>query len=657
MQYPYVSTPDRAFFAAHVSTAILLGSVIWTHVQKRAVRALLLVGVAIAGLTPHWIRWITSVNFQYPPYIAQLWWLLPVSSCFYAAATLFQPHRVPQAVAILAVFLTHQAGRYVTTSDPELVSLQLVLGGIVAGLVATAPESSPSPPSDRRPLPLIRHYEAALFAIGLAVASFVAVYVLDRFVASGDEWAYQYQADLFAHGKSYGPVPECPTSHQTYWVYYWMGRAFSQYTPGWPLVLAPFQRLGVYWLANPILFGITLVGVSRLARRAASGNQIHDVTTAQETTIAQEATISQEAYLAGLAGPLVMAAAGAMVLNAGSLFSHTLVCALFAWCAESIFTLTSPGLTRKGELAWGAALGACTALLLATRPSDGAVILPSIGAYGLYALAKRRLRWRAVAAVALGFVPVAVATLVILRLQLGAWFVTGYSLTEKFHPWATIEFAWPARDEWKFGVPLATGAYCFWPCSAAVAAVGIIVAYRRGRALPMVLGGAAVLINVFYSAVVAGRHADWGYGPRYVLTLLVPTAVFAGVALAPLLLQVNHKGFTPLLRAGLAGGSIAYGTLSIGGQLYGQAMAEIRAYAAPYHAVAANRLKDAVVVFGKVAQDPADLTQNLASVENPDVIYLMEGSPEEMECVRRLYPHRKWYRAEGVWDVTLSPLN
>ena len=640
MQYPYVSAPDRAFLTAHVSTATLLTAVVWARVPKRAVAVLLLLGIWIAALAPQEIRWLAETKLPHPPYAARLDWVLGVSSLFYVVATLFHWKRAPQLVAVFAVYLANQAGQYVRGSDFELAALHIVIGGLLAGLVAR-----PAPVLVPVKAPRLVPYETALFAIGLAAASFVAIYVLDRFVASGDEWAYQYQADLFAHGKVYGPVPECPSPYKTYWIFYWMDRAFCQYTPGWPLILAPFQGMGVYWLANPILFGITLVGVSRLARRAVSGNRPAD------------APLSKEAYAAGLLAPLVLAGSGSMLLNAGSLFSHPLVCALFAWCAEAMFTLTSPGLTRRRELAWGFALGLLAALLLATRPSDGAVILPTIALYGLYATFKRTLSWRAIGAAAVGFLPMAAATLVILRMQLGEWFQTGYSLTDKFHPWATIRFDWPAPDEWKYGIPLATGDYCFWPCSAAAAALGIVVAFRRGRRVPLVLGGAALLINAFYSAVVAGRHTDWGYGPRYVLALLVPTAVFAGVALAPLLVQLSERKLEPFIRAGLGIGAVVYGTWTIGSMLYPVAKEEIRAHGAPFRAIKANKMKNAVVVFGRTALDPNDLTQNLPSVKNPDVIYLRDSPPEDLQCVRRLYPDRKWYRADGFYDVQFVPLD
>jgi hypothetical protein len=640
MQLPYVSSPDQAFLAAQTSAASVLTVVIWARaVPSRLASALLVAGMWVGALAPRIVPRIAASRLPHPAYTERIDWVLGVSSLLYVLAMLFQRRRSAQVAAILGAFILDQIGRYVTASDPERSALQLILGGILCGFAST-PSDDPE-----RISPRLAYYEAALFAIGLAAASFVAVYVLDRFVASGDEWAYQYQADLFAHGKLYGPPPVCPRLQWTYWLYSWQGRHFCQYTPSWPLVMAPFQRLGVYWLANPVVFGLTLVGVSRLARRAASGDS------------ARRSSLSREAHLAGLLAPLVLAASGAMLLNAGSLFSHPLVCALLAWTAEALFVVTSPNLTRRAELGWALALGALAAFLLGTRPGDGAAILPGMAIYALYALAKRRMSFRAVGAALVGFAMVAAVVLAILRVQLGEWFTTGYSLTEKFHPWATIRFAWPGPDEWKYGIPLATGAYCFWPCSAAVAAMGVVVAIRRGWRVPLVLCSGAVLIHAFYSSVVAGRHHDWGYGPRYLLAILVPMAVFNGVALARLFAMVEVERVTSVLRPAAAVVAMIYGTWSIGKLLYPVAMNEIRRNAAPYRALEKEHLTNAVVLFSKVSQDTADLTQNFGTVKNPDIIYLMDGVPEDLQCARENFATRKWYRVTGLEQINIQPLD
>jgi hypothetical protein len=652
MQLPYVSSPEEAFMAAQVSAVSVLTVVVWSRaIPYRLASLLLVLGMWVAALASPIVRWIAGSSWPHPAYVERMDWVLSSSSLLYILAMLLQRRRSAQVAAVLGAFLLDQIGRYLVNSDAERAALQLIFGAILCGLGST-PQAEPPPRTGRR----LVYHETALFVLGLAVAGFVAVFVLDRFIASGDEWAYIYQADLFAHGKLYGPPPECPVLQWTYWLFNWQGRYFSQYTPAWPLVLAPFQRLGVHWLANPIVFGLLLVGVSRLARRAASGDR------------ASQSSLSNEALAAGWIAPAVLAASGAMLLNAGSLFSHPLVCALFAWSAEALFVVTSPGLTKRAELGWAFALGALAAFLLGTRPGDGAAILPGMAVYALYALARRRLSFSAVGAALVSFALVAAVILSILRVQLGEWFTTGYSLTERFHPWATIRFAWPGPDEWKYGIPLATGAYCFWPCSAAVAAMGVVMAVRRGLRLPLVLCSAAVLIHAFYSAVVIGRHHDWGYGPRYLLAILVPMAVFNGVALARLFarLDVRHlvplawarfdvRRLVPVVRAVAAVAAMIYGTWAIGRLLYPVAMTEIRRNGAPFRAIKEKRLTNALVAFGKVAQDLADMTQNFGTQANPDVIYVMDGNSADMECARRFFGNRKWYRVSGIEQIEIRP--
>jgi hypothetical protein len=139
------------------------------------------------------------------------------------------------------------------------------------------------------------------------------------------------------------------------------------------------------------------------------------------------------------------------------------------------------------------------------------------------------------------------------------------------------------------------------------------------------------------------------------LAILVPMAVFNGVALARLFLRLDVDQLVPLVRAAAAVGAMMYGTWVIGGLLYPVAMTEIRRNSAPLHAVKERHLTNAVVAFSEVAQDLADLTQNFGTEKNPDVIYLMQGSPETMECGRRAFSQRKWYRASGIEQVEIRP--
>ena len=643
MELPYVSSPEVAFATAQVSTAVVLTALI-SHrpLKSRGATVLVLCGIWLSSLVMSALDWLPPMRVQF--FIELEGLTLDVASVLVVLAVLLERRWSLGGGAAFAALVLHRVGTYVRGSTYERAVLHVAFAALIYALIAHAPDPTGI---DTERLRNRRRRELIVFATGLLAATFVAVYVLDRFVASGDEWGYQYQADLFAHGKLYGPVPECPWVHETYWVFYWMGRAFCQYTPSWPLVVAPFQRLGIYWLASPVVFAIGLVGVGRLARRAAGEGD------------RAAGTASKEVRLAGILAPLLMGTSGAMLLNAGSLFSHAFVCALYAWSLEALVTITSPGLTRRGEIGWGCALGFLVALLLGARPGDAAALIPGMAVYAVYAMVRGKVRRLSVAAAALSFALVAALILVILRAQVGVWFRTGYSLTNTFRPWGAIQFSWPTRDEWKYGIPLATSAYCFWPCSMGVAAVGAVRSYGRNRVLSLILSAGLLLEFAFYAAVSGGRHYDWGYGPRYVLPTIVPLAIFGSVALAPLFTDLGRRSRLDLFRAAACAGAIVVGIATVGALLYPVAMAEIRRNGAPYRAIRAAGLKHAVVVFPPdlIAQDPADLTQNLPSVTNPDVVYLIEGTDREMKCPHRLYADREWYRAVGYDEVDLIPLD
>jgi len=96
-------------------------------------------------------------------------------------------------------------------------------------------------------------------AIFLLQALLVYFVLAQRFPLSGDDYSYLYQAKLFASGKLYAEDPlydralafydclatNCFRDYQ--------GHRFSQFSPGWPALLAVGVKLRVPWLVNPLL--------------------------------------------------------------------------------------------------------------------------------------------------------------------------------------------------------------------------------------------------------------------------------------------------------------------------------------------------------------------------------------------------------------------
>ena len=88
-----------------------------------------------------------------------------------------------------------------------------------------------------------------------------------------DEFGYIFQAKIFLAGKLYAPSP-CPREAFDFPHIINNGRWYSQYPPGFPLLLAPFLFLNVPWLLNPLLAALSVVIIYFLAlelfgRRAA----------------------------------------------------------------------------------------------------------------------------------------------------------------------------------------------------------------------------------------------------------------------------------------------------------------------------------------------------------------------------------------------------
>jgi hypothetical protein len=101
-------------------------------------------------------------------------------------------------------------------------------------------------------------------AIFLLQALLVYFVLAQQFPLSGDDYSYLYQAKLFAAGKLYAEDPlydralpfydclatNCFRDDQR--------RRFSQFSPGWPALLAVGVNLGAPWLINPLLAALLI---------------------------------------------------------------------------------------------------------------------------------------------------------------------------------------------------------------------------------------------------------------------------------------------------------------------------------------------------------------------------------------------------------------
>ncbi len=108
----------------------------------------------------------------------------------------------------------------------------------------------------------------ALLCILLAYGSsaIVSRTVFERLPHLEDEFAYLYQARIFAHGDV---AIATPLPRRAYWQPFLIdvnGQRAGKYPPGWPLLLAGGAALGQPWIVNAWLVMLTVALVYRLGR-------------------------------------------------------------------------------------------------------------------------------------------------------------------------------------------------------------------------------------------------------------------------------------------------------------------------------------------------------------------------------------------------------
>jgi hypothetical protein len=113
----------------------------------------------------------------------------------------------------------------------------------------------------------------ALLSTGVLSAGALFIY-LDHPLAM-DEYAQVFQSRVFAAGHLTGRFPPAlldwliPKEFQDYFLVVspTTGQVASEYWPSFALLLTPFSWLGIPWACNPVISGLTLVTVHRLALR------------------------------------------------------------------------------------------------------------------------------------------------------------------------------------------------------------------------------------------------------------------------------------------------------------------------------------------------------------------------------------------------------
>jgi hypothetical protein len=653
---PYTINFADSFFAAEACAGLMITALLlfWQS------RSWLAFASALCGV---WIAVVANAvaPFEravgYDPGPETLAHILAASAACGTLAALLARRRFVAAFAAIGQVLLWLACHYVKDSDAELAALHLAWLGLVVGLLL---RTRPAPAGDAvgsGAEPDYQVHDWALFAGATAVSAIVCLAIMRGREGTADEWAYTFQAAVFAKGRAYAAVPPCQPYLRNFYVFEYAGRLFASYTPGWPLFIVPFIWFRAPWLSGPFAMGLLAVGVARLARSAsrASGP-------------VQAQAPSWPLSSPGTWSGLLIATGVMMTINAGSRYPHIYAMALYAWSLEAFMMVSLPGRSVRSRWVWGIVLGAASATLLATRPAEGATMGVGIAAAFVATLIRGRLTWQAVAGAGAAFAGCGLFSLVILRLQLGTWFTTGYSLNAIVYPWNVTKYDMPKPDEWKYGLPFATSAYCWWPCCLPLGLAGL--ASLRGRSIKLLVALAAgAFFYVFYFEWLdtgqRGVGVDWGYGPRYLMLLAVPIAVGGGLAIAPLAAAAQRRSLEG--RSAMAVGgpmalvlfAIACGWARITPLVWPTVFEHTRRHGGLTTAIAQMQLKNAVVLAkpGTTGFDVLDITTNLPVDLYPhqDAIIAVDKAADTLACMKRAFPDRKFFSASGADPVRIAP--
>jgi hypothetical protein len=652
---PYTLDFLGAFAAAQCGSAMLLTALLLYWRFASLARGTLLLGVWLAATSALAEPTLVALGAKADPDLFR--YILASSALLAPVGAVIARRPVVSIVAFVGQAPLWFLTGFIKDSDAELAAVHLAWMGLVIGLLARHREARAADGSSEQTNEgSYRLHDALVFAIPTLLAALVSLFVMGKRDGSADEWAYTFQAAVFAKGHIYADAARCQNYLDTYYVFESMGHLFSQYTPGWPLFMAPFVRIHAVWLSGPFSLGLLAWGMARLGRSA------------MRTFASAGAAVSPRVIRAAGTWAGALSGVGTVVLvNAGSRYSHVFVTALYAWTLEGLLVVSTPGLSRPRQVRWGVVTGSAAALMLATRPADGAFLGLGIAAVFVYALLRGRVGWRALGSAAVAFAFWGGLTLVILRLQLGKWWTTGYSLLAVYQPWAAIKYSVPLPNQWKYGLPFATSAYCWWPCSLPLGLAGLATLRGRGRGLVVAMSVGCALFTAYITSIEFGRGYDWGYGPRYTMVLLVPMAIGGAVALARLTVDAGKHtlgGRSALARGGPAAIALVAVVITwfrIVPLVWSPVAEHTRQHSSLQRAIEEAHLQNAVVIAsdGTTGFSDMDLATNLPLdlYPNQDAIIAIDrhDPAAAVACLRAAFPGRAIYAASGFDRVRLVP--
>ena len=195
-------------------------------------------------------------------------------------------------------------------------------------------------------------FEWVIFTIGLIWYSILSFKLFQGIPHLDDAVASLFQAKVFASGNITLPLPEHAEFFRVFGVLAaesGLDHQVGMYPPGWPLLLAVGQIVGIPWIVNPILGGLLAVFTGRLGRELFSED------------------VGRMAAILCLCSPFLG------VLHATHL-SHTATAlgGVVAWWAGI-------RMVRTGQLRWGLIAGLVLGLAFLCRPLTAAVCGVGLG--------------------------------------------------------------------------------------------------------------------------------------------------------------------------------------------------------------------------------------------------------------------------------------
>ncbi len=218
------------------------------------------------------------------------------------------------------------------------------------------------------------------FAVGASVWVIVLAIVLSFFSYEchphvPDEVIYLYQARYLANGMLTVPAPPVPEAFSFYMIPHESHRWYSIFPPGWPAVLALGVLLGVPWLINPVLAGLSVL-LTYLFFQEIS-----------------------DRFMARIA-VFLLCISPWFIFMAMNFMSHTftLTCALTA-------ALAIARARRSGKAIWGWLGGVATGIVSLIRPLDGIIVAGILGLWAI-GVGARRLKASSILAFVVGTIMV-----------------------------------------------------------------------------------------------------------------------------------------------------------------------------------------------------------------------------------------------------------